>query len=80
MHKFRIDHQHLRVVNLNSILINEILVTEFMTESFTKQNSMRVQIRRFPLSNCSNKKPQRKLSSKQTEINIPSSINQMVIQ
>ena len=41
---------------------------------------MQVQIHRFPMSICCNKKPRRKSSCKQTEINIFSSINQMVFQ
>ena len=77
MCKFRID-QYLIVVNLNNISINEILVTEFVTVKVSQnQNLMQVQIDRFPLSNCCNKKPRRKSSSKQTEMNILSSINQM---
>ena len=39
---------------------------------------MQVQIHWFPMSNCRNKKPRNELSSKQTEMNIPSSIAQMV--
>ena len=74
MRKFRID-QYLIVVNLNNISINEILVTEFVTVKVSQnQNLMQVQIHRFPLSNCCNKKQS---SSKQTEMNILSSINQM---
>ena len=77
MCKFRID-QYLIVVNLNNISINEILVTEFVTVKVSQnQNLMQVQIHRFPLSNCCNKKHRRKSSSKQTEMNILSSINQM---
>ena len=40
---------------------------------------MRVQIHRFPMSNYCNKKSRIATSTKQIEINIPSSINQMVL-